>query len=287
MVHIIQGISIVLGILITAVKAIAFVFIYTVSLSVMAIPAVNKPFFLNDNGALLRLWREFIPMLGVLLVTGVFVLVVEKKSISVSIVRNPVRNITYGLVLGCIWVGVSLLSLVFMGYINFGEKNNIAYIWIWFISVILNAVMQEYLVRGYLFSLFKEVFNAATSVIITTILFTAMHGSAFEAGLIAVLNVITMSVFASLLLIYTESLLAPIIVHFLWNGIGGIVFGIVHLDGDYPNLWNNVMLGNDLISGGSTKLDGSIIVLLVNVLLIAFMIFKLKRTYTISHQHNA
>ncbi len=147
----------------------------------------------------------------------------------------------------------------------------------WFISVILNAVMQEFLVRGYLFSLFKEAFNAAAAVIITTILFSAMHGSAFEAGIIAVLNVLTTSVFASLLLLYTGSLLAPVIVHILWNGIGGLVLGVVSLDGDYPSLWNSVMSGNDLISGGHHKFDGSIIVLLVNVLLIAFMSFRIKK----------
>ena len=99
-VRIAQGISIVIGILITAVKAIAFFFLCTAPLLVMAIPSVDNPFFLNDNGALLRLWREFIPMLGVLLATRFFVLVVDKKSINVPIIRNPVRNITYGLVLG-------------------------------------------------------------------------------------------------------------------------------------------------------------------------------------------
>jgi membrane protease YdiL (CAAX protease family) len=285
MARIVQGMIIVFGILITAVKAIAFLLIYSASLSVLAKPAVDNPFFLNDNAALLGLWREFIPMLGVLLGTVVFVMVVEKKSIRVSIVRNPVRNISYGLALGCLLLGVSLLFLVLMGYINVGEKNTIPYIWVWFISIILNAVTQEYLVRGYLFSLFKEAFNAAASVIITTVIFTAMHGSAFEAGIIAVLNVMTMSVLASLLLLYTESLLAPIIVHILWNGIGGIVFGVVSLDGGYPSLWNSVMSGNELISGGSAKLDGSIIALSVNVLLIALILFKLRRTHTISRQH--
>ncbi len=86
-----------------------------------------------------------------------------------------------------------------------------------------------------------------------------------------------MSVLASLLLIYTKSLLAPIIVHFVWNGIGGLVLGLVSLDSGYPSLWNSVMSRNDLLSGGSAKLDGSMIVLFVNVLLIAFMSFQIKK----------
>jgi hypothetical protein len=154
----------------------------------MAIPAVGKPFFLNENDALLSLWREFIPMLGVLLVTGVFVLAVEKNSLSVSVLKNPIRSITFGFVVGCIWIGASLLFLVFMDYISFGEKNTVTFIWGWFISVILNAVMQEFLVRGY-YSLVQGGFQPAAAVISRPFFFSAMHGSAFEAGIIAVLNV--------------------------------------------------------------------------------------------------
>lgn len=287
MTRIVQGISIVIGTLISALKAVAFLIICTASLSIMAIPAVDKQFFLNDNDMLLRLWRELIPMLCVLFVTGVFVLVVEKKSLNVSIAKKPVRNITFGLVVGCTWVGVSLFSLVFMGRITFDGKSNITYIWVWFVMIMFNVIMQEYLIRGYLFSLIKRDFNTAISIIITTIIFTAMHGVAFEAGIITVLNIITMSVFASLLLIYSGSLLAPIIVHFLWYGIGGIVFGVVSLAGDYPSIWNSLITGNDLISGSFAKLDGSIIMLFVNILLIIFMSILIKRMYTIGHHHNA
>lgn len=167
-------------------------------------------------------------MLVILLITCVFVLVVEKKSISVSIVRNPVRNTTFGLMLVFIWLGILILSLVFIGRINLGEKNNITNLWIWFIMVMFNVVMQEYLVRGYLFSLIKRDFNTAISILITTIIFTAMHGGAFESGTITILNIIVMSVFVSLLLIYSGSLFASIIAHFLWYGIGG------------PCLWHSI-----------------------------------------------
>jgi membrane protease YdiL (CAAX protease family) len=104
-----------------------------------------------------------------------------------------------------------------------------------------------------------------------------MHAGAFEAGFIAVLNVITMSVFVSLLLIHTESLLAPIIAHFIWNSIGRLVFGVVSMADDYPSMWNCNISGNILISGGEYKIEGSIVVLAANLILIALMTFLLKR----------
>ena len=263
--------------LIISGKAIAFIVLWGALLSVMAISAVNEPGFLESNSAFIRLWWEFIPLCAVLLLTAAFVCLVEKNKIKVSLLTNPLRNTFWGVVLGCIWIGGAILALFLMVNITLGNKNEIPCLAVWFLAVLLNTVMQEYLVRGYLFSLLKEKYNIAVAIIITTVLFTAMHVGAFEAGAVAVLNVITMSVFVSLLLIYTKSLLAPVIVHFIWNGIGCLVFGIVSLADDYPSIWNSIMSGSNLLSGGSAKIEGSIIVLIINALLITFMVYLLKK----------
>jgi hypothetical protein len=141
--------------------------------------------------------------------------------------------------------------------------------------------MQELLMRGYIYQLVKHEYNSIVSTIVTTALFTAMHGGAFEAGIIPVLNVVTMSIFITLLLEYTGSLLAPIIVHFIWNAIGAIILGGVSLADDYPHLLNSVFQSNSLVSGGDYKIEGSIVVLIVNMILIvvfAYLSLKTKET---------
>ena len=42
---------------------------------------------------------------------------------------------------------------------------------------------------------------------------------------------------------------------------------------DYPNLFATTFTGSDILSGGICKIEGSIIVLIVNAVLIAFFIF--------------
>jgi len=201
--------------------------------------------------------------------------VIEKNKIKIPF-KDPLNNILLGLILGFVWIFGSIVILYFTGSFRLGSKHEVSYLFIWFLAVLFNAAMQEYLVRGYLFSLFKEQYNIVMAITITTILFTAMHLGAFEAGIIPVLNVITMSVFVSLLLIYADSILAPIIVHFVWNGIGCLIFGAVSLASDYPNVWDSILTGNKLLSGGSAKLEGSIIVFATNLILIAFMLFLIK-----------
>ena len=132
--------------------------------------------------------------------------------------------------------------------------------------------------RGYLYQMIKSNYNIVAAVIVSTGLFTFAHGGAFEAGIFPVLNVITMSLFVTAVLEYTDSLIAPIMIHFLWNGIGAIVLGGVSLAEDYPHLFNMVISGNPILSGGSCKIEGSIIVLLMNlILMIGFVMVKRKR----------
>ena len=107
----------------------------------------------------------------------------------------------------------------------------------------------------------------------TTALFTVLHGGAFEAGVIPVLNVLTMSLLMTAVLEYSGSMIAPTIMHFLWNGIGALVLGGVSLADDYPNILITTFTGNEIVSGGTCKIEGSIIVLFVNLLLTALVIF--------------
>lgn len=131
--------------------------------------------------------------------------------------------------------------------------------------------------RGYLYQVIKQEHNIIAAAIVSTALFTFMHGGAFEAGIIPVLNVVTMSLFMTVVLEYTHSLLAPILMHFLWNGAGAVILGGVSLAEDYPHLFNAIFSGSALLSGGIYKIEGSIIVLFVNIALTGIFIFLIKR----------
>lgn len=242
-----------------------------------AIPAVDTPAFVGNSAALRRLWWEFVPCAVVLIVTMIFVYAIERGKIIISLFRNAWKNSLIGIGLGILWIGATTIILYGIGVIHFDGRNQIDLPGIWIAAVLLNVIMQEYLMRGYIFSLLKVKMNPATAVIFTTILFTAMHGGAFEAGIVAVLNVITMSVFVSLLLLFIESLLAPIIVHFIWNSIGCLLLGGVSLAADYPSLLVTRFNGTDILTGSTAKMEGSIIVLVMNTLLIIGSILLLKR----------
>ncbi len=227
------------------------------------------PLSTSNNPAIWRLWAEITPLIAIIAFTIIFWLI-EKKTIRLNLLHNPVNGMLIGTVCGIVWLSTVVIIMLFINVIHFDNKNDIPLIYIWIFATFLNVVMQELLVRGYLYQMLKQNYNVIIATIITTMLFTALHGGAFEVGIIPVINVFSMSILMTIILEYTGSLIAPTIMHFIWNSFGGVILGGVSLAEDYPHLMNMTFSGNIILSGGECKLEGSIITLIINILLIVF-----------------
>lgn len=237
---------------------------WAVLVSVLPLPHSNDP-------AIWRLWAEIIPLLCVAVFTLLFWLA-EKRTVELHLWRAPVRNILLGAVAGVAWLGSVVGVLVLAGVIGFVGSNTVSMLGVWFVAALANVIMQELLVRGYLYQRLKQNHNAIAAVLVTTALFTVLHGGALAAGVIPVLNVVTMSLLMTAVLEYTGTIIAPVMMHFIWNGIGALILGGVSLAEDYPKLLNMTFTGREWLSGGVCKIEGSVIVLIMNVLLIVQII---------------
>lgn len=217
------------------------------------------------------------PLLAIIAFTFIFWLI-EKKNIKLHLFDNPVKGIALGAITGIVWLAFPVLIMYIAKIIDFDGTNSIDLFPVWVLAAFLNVIMQELLVRGYLYQMLKQRHNAAAAAIATTALFTALHGGALEAGVIPVLNVLTMSLLMTVVLEYSGSIIAPVVMHFLWNGIGALVLGGVSLADDYPSLLITSFTGNEMLSGGPCGMEGSVVVLAVNVIFIVFF-YTLKNPY--------
>lgn len=247
--------------LITALKVVVFFIGWAVCCAIVDIPAKNP--------AVWRLGAELIPLLGMILFTLVFWLI-EKRRITIPILNHFGKGSLIGFLTGIAWIGIATIVLIVLRCERIVGKNQVNSLWIWILAAFLNTIMQELLVRGYIYQLIKQEYSLIPAIVVTTALFTFCHGGAFEAGIIPVLNVITMSLFATAIYEYTGTLMAPIMAHATWNIIGSIILGGVSLADDYPKLLHMVASGNPLISGGDYMIEGSIIVLFLNIALSIF-----------------
>lgn len=228
----------------------------------------------SENPSVWRFGAELLPLLWMILFTFIFWLV-EKKNVSIPIINNCGRGSLIGFAAGIGWIGVTAILLLALQAEKITGSNQINYIWLWMLSAFLNTIMQELLVRGYIYQLIKKEYHMAAAMAATTALFTLLHGGAFEAGILPVLNVMTMSLFATAIYEYSGTLTAPVMAHAVWNIIGGIILGGVSLADDYPKLFIMEAAGNPVISGGDYMLEGSIVVLFLNISLFIFFWKKL------------
>lgn len=231
----------------------------------------------SNNPVLWRFYAELIPLLSVILMSVIFYFI-EGKNIAITPMNNPFKSIILGIFTSSLWLGVVILTLFATNTISFVGKNSISYLSIWAISCFLNVIMQELLVRGYIYQLLKRNYSIFVSTIVTTTLFLLCHGGAIEAGIIPILNIVTMSIFMTLALEYTQSIITPIIIHFVWNFVGGIILGGVSLADDYPSVFRLAYHRNELLTGGVCKIEGSIVVLIVNIAFIVLFYYLLKKS---------
>lgn len=238
----------------------------------------------NENPAVYRLWAELIPLVSIVIMTFVFGFI-DKKNISLYLVKRPLFSICFGIAAALIWLGITVALLMGAGVLKFDGTNTVSFLWLWIISALLNTIMQELLVRGYLYQLIKVNYNRGWATVITTALFTLMHVSAFETGIFPVLNILSISLIITGMLEYTGSLLAPIVFHFIWNTIGGIILNCLSLADDYPHLLNAVFTGNSILTGGIYKIEGSAVLFIINIILI-ILAFVLKKTGVFSSLPN-
>lgn len=220
--------------------------------------------------------QKITPLVSIVVFTNVFWLI-EKKQVKLNLIKNPVTGLCVGFISGVLWLGCTVVIFLLLGVMKFEGYNQVSMLVIWLIASTLNVIMQELLVRGYLYQMIKQKHNVIAATIVTTALFTVMHGGAFEAGVIPVLNVVSMSLMMTIVLEYNCSIIAPVIMHAIWNGIGSIILGGVSLADDYPHLLNVTFSGNNVLSGGSCKIEGSIVVLVINLLMIDAFAILMKR----------
>ena len=253
----------------SCLKFLGFFLGWALTASLLPLPDTADP-------AIWRFWAELMPLLAILAFTVLFWLL-ERRTIHLRLLGSPVRGLLIGGVAGICWLALPTLAMYAAGLIRFDGVNTVERFPLWLLSAFLNVIMQELLVRGYLYQMLKARHNIWVAAIATTALFTLLHGGAFEAGLVPVLNVLTMSLLMTAVLEYTGSLAAPTVTHFIWNGAGALVLGGVSLADDYPHLLNMTFSGNALLSGGACKIEGSLFVLLVNITLLALFLFLSRR----------
>jgi membrane protease YdiL (CAAX protease family) len=176
----------------------------------------------------------------------------EKREIKEFSSKGMAKYIIIGILIGAILQCLTILVIYFNGGFKIVSINPISSIIIPLTIAFTIAIFEEILIRGIVFRIIEEQLGSYISLLISAIIFGALHMANPNSTLISGLCV---GIEAGLLMgsayIYTRSLWFPIAIHFAWNFMQSGIFGAITSGNEKTNsLLTSKITGSQLITGG-------------------------------------
>ncbi len=194
--------------------------------------------------------------------TIVFRLFIDRKSISsLGFIRDHHQNDTWvGLLLSVVLLGLGCLILYITGHLRWVDENfSGSGLFINIMLMLLVAVSEEMVFRGYILNNLMESFNKWTALLISALLFTFAHIFNPELTPLAIINLLLGGILLGLNFIYTRTLWFAIGFHFGWNLLQGYVLGFPVSGFNEETMLQQELKGSVVMTGGPFGFEGSIV----------------------------
>lgn len=233
-----------------------------------AIKTFEPPFIFGTSAPLSEIWHQATALIAALVLILIITPLMGDKQMLTPLSVRYGRDIGLSVFVAFFWLATTFCLFVITDSLLDVDSllfNNLAY---WIIAVLLSVITQELVLRGFLYSFVERGYGAGPAIAISAVAGMLLRGGVFEGGVISILFAVAAGVLFGCLRYYTEGLLAPILVHFLWNLVGGLIFGCIILGDGYPTLYSENMTGLEVITGGERGFEGSALSLIVVLLII-------------------
>jgi membrane protease YdiL (CAAX protease family) len=184
----------------------------------------------------------------------------EKRNIKEFSVKGITKSIIIGMLIGVVLQGLTMLVIVLYGGFEIVSVNSISHMITPFAIAFSVAIFEEILIRGIIFRIMEEKLGSYISLVISAIIFGALHLANPNSTIISAFCVgMEAGVLLGVAYIYTRNLWFPIAIHFAWNFVQSGVFGAI-TSGNEKNssLFTTKISGIPIITGGEFGPEGTI-----------------------------
>lgn len=222
---------------------------------------------------------SFFSLIGTLLLIWIFMKYLDKEKFTNLgfDTKNRLYEFIIGIIIGAIIMTIAYLLLLFLGEINFQSvifdfKEIIISILIFTIV----SVMEEVVFRGYILKNLMISFNKYIALIVSSILFSLVHGLNPNIDLFSLINIFFAGILLGISYIHTKNLWFPIALHLSWN-LFQTIFGFNVSGQKFYSLIEFSIPENNLINGGDFGFEGSILSVIAMILIIVGIEFFYRR----------
>jgi hypothetical protein len=184
----------------------------------------------------------------------------EKRKITEFSKNGVVKNLTIGIILGVILQSLTILVIFLKEGYSVISINPVLFIVAPLTLAFTSAIVEETLMRGIIFRITEEKLGSYFALIISAVIFGAMHLANPHSSIIAGIG---LAIQAGLLLaaayIYSRNLWFPIAIHFAWNFTQSAIFGAtVSGNAISKTLITSKIEGAQWFTGGQFGPEGSV-----------------------------
>lgn len=188
------------------------------------------------------------------------------------------QHAAVGLLLGLVLLGVESLILHFTGYLEWtGVIVDVADLLSGFIIMMLVAISEEAVFRGYILNNLLQSTNKWVALAISAFLFALFHTANPGITVLAFTNIFLSGLLLGLNYLYTKNLWFAIMFHFSWNFFLGPVLGYEVSGLPLNSLLQQYIEGPDWITGGQFGLEGSVLDGIFSIIAFALFLIAYRR----------
>lgn len=176
----------------------------------------------------------------------------EKRAIPEFSNKGIAKYIVVGTLIGILLQSLTILVIDLNGGFEIVAVNPFSYVIIPFTVALSVAIFEEILIRGIIFRIVEEKLGSYISLLITAIIFGALHLANPNSTLMSGLCVgIEAGFLMGAAYIYARNLWFPIAIHFAWNFMQSGIFGAITSGNEKTSgLLTTKITGSQLITGG-------------------------------------
>lgn len=212
--------------------------------------------------------EKFLKNLIVGLVTAVLSLLsyyllftaLEKRKITELSTIKIGAHLLSGILLGFVLQSLTILVIYLNGGFTITSINPILFMLPALSMAFTSAIFEEILVRGIIFRIMEEKLGSYLSLIISALLFGAMHLGNPNSTLLAALGLaLQAGLFLAAAFMFSRNLWFPIAIHFAWNFTQAGIYGAaVSGNATRKSLLTSHIEGEEWYTGGAFGPEGSI-----------------------------
>lgn len=184
----------------------------------------------------------------------------EKRAITEFSNKGIAKYIIIGTVIGVLLQCLTILVIIVNGGFEIVAVNPVSSIIIPLTVAFSVAIFEEILIRGIIFRIVEERLGSYISLLITAIIFGALHLANPHSTLLSGLCVgIEAGFLMGVAYIYARNLWFPIAIHFAWNFVQSGIFGAITSGNEKTSsLITTKITGSPLFTGGEFGPEGTI-----------------------------